>query len=337
MLQKLFSHDPPPGLHVGCRVALKVGGQWRQGTILEVRPSPVLFRVRYDAPLPSGAFTAIHGPNHDKAPIALRILGDEMQHTDGPRCTVEFLGGGVVLLRGALSEDQQEEHVYNCLQCLPLQKANGSKLDEKPTPGFVWSYGYDNASDLSLQQPTCLAAAQGLLDLLGHQHHRVQLREADRGEANSNLHLAPLPANVRYKRLWARLYPGPSALGWHRDPDSGLNAWVCNINLGAEATFAWRHQGKTHRVKLASGDALFFNGGQDGLEHAIEEVHEESCPAFWVEAWRSAEQVSRSAGPGILPGRRLGKATTSQAQGEGQTEAKGSPPPFVRVGLQLRM
>lgn len=36
-----------------------------------------------------------------------------------------------------------------------------------------------------------------------------------------------------------------------------------------------------HRAQLASGDALFFNG--EILEHAVEQVHESSCPAFFRE------------------------------------------------------
>jgi hypothetical protein len=322
-MESVTSHSPPPGLHDGCRVALKIADRWRQGTVLEMRSSPVLFRVRYDESLPTGAWTSVHGPNHDKLPVALRIL-DETAHDSEP-CAFELLGGGVTLLRKALAEDEQEALVQDCLRCLPLQKANGSKLDEKPTPGFVWCFGYDNASDLSLQRPACLATAARLLEQLGHQRRRTQLREADRRESNSKLHLAPLPGNLSFHRLWARLYAGPSALGWHRDPDCGLKAWVCNINLGADATFAWRHQGKTHRVRLTSGDAIFFNGGQEGLEHAVEEVHETACPAFWAEAWRSAQRVSRHGGLATGTGVTVGISNDSAA------------PPFVRVGLQMRM
>ena len=57
---------------------------------------------------------------------------------------------------------------------------------------------------------------------------------------------------------------------------------MINVNLGADATFAWRHAGATHRAKLASGDALIFQGHI--LEHAIEGIDEGSCPPFWREA-----------------------------------------------------
>ena len=37
-----------------------------------------------------------------------------------------------------------------------------------------------------------------------------------------------------------------------------------------------------HRARLASGDVIFFNG--EILEHAIEEVHEGTCPPFFFAA-----------------------------------------------------
>ena len=300
----MTSHAPP-NLLDGVRVALMHDNCWREGTVLEI--TPTFFRVRYDEALPTGAWTALHGQRHDSKPMAVRIIGEASSSVrPGQKTSMEFCGGGVVIMKNALNENEQEALLLDCLRAFPLQKANAGKLGGKPAPGFVWSYGYE--LEPGQERPACLDWAQILLERLGQPQHRMLAQDADSRERDPHLHVKPLFCNLTFGRVWARLYTGPNALGWHRDPDLGIRAWVVNINLGADATFAWRHGGRTHRARLESGDAILFNGGQEGLEHAVEEVHESRCPNFWRAAMCSDKA------PLALHGI----------------------PPFIRVGLQCR-
>lgn len=277
----MTSHAPPVGLTAGARLATLIGGRWREGTCIEMNES--LFRVRYNEPLPSGAWTALHGKMHDKVPVATKLLGEAQSGAAGSAAaselSVELRGGGVVLMASALSTEEQVAVLQDCLRTMPLQRANASKLGDKPPPDTVWSYGYEPGG----KRPACLDVAAQILQRLGSSdRNRHALHQADARESNAGLHLAVLLCNLSFERVWARLYAGPHALGWHHDPDEGIQGWVINVNLGADATFAWRHAGATHRAKLASGDALLFQGHI--LEHAIEQIDESSCPPFWREA-----------------------------------------------------
>ena len=77
--------------------------------------------------------------------------------------------------------------------------------------------------------------------------------------------------------------------------DKGIRGWVCIINLGADATFAWRHGGQSalvHRERLVSGDAILFNG--EIIEHAIEQIHlDVPPPPFWCETMEALQGGSR--------------------------------------------
>ena len=197
-----------------------------------------------------------------------------------PRC----LGAGVVVVSNAIASlDEQRALLEDSLRTMPPVRAGGVHLGSKPPPPAAMSFEVDTAPS-SAVRPACLRVATDLLHSLGTHSRLGSLFAADSRERSSSLHLLPIvQSDLVFQNVWARLYSGSNALGWHRDPYHGLKGWVCIINLGAGATFAWRHGGQgamVHRAQLSSGDALIFNG--EILEHAIEEIHDEStCPPYW--------------------------------------------------------
>mmetsp|Transcript_27028 Transcript_27028/g.54381 ORF Transcript_27028/g.54381 Transcript_27028/m.54381 type:complete len:233 (-) Transcript_27028:148-846(-) len=224
----------------------------------------------------------------------MRVV-EAVDENAGPSRPVSLRGGGVVVMPGALDIGEQVVVLQNCLLTMSMHPASAALMEGRPPPAAVWDFGYaDSVTDfgtkveLARPRPACLEVAATLLKRLSCQPRHV-LRETDLREKDSSLHLCPLPANLSFNRVWARLYASPCALGWHRDPDVEIRGWVCIINLGADATFAWRHQGATHRVQLRSGDAIFINGHV--LEHCVEQIHPSTCPAFWRDAMSSTEFV----------------------------------------------
>jgi len=300
------SFAPPAALCLGSRLAMKLEGRWREGTCLELRDEQrganlvSVFRVRYNEVLPGGAWTMWHGPSRDEQPVGMRLLEAAAVSADWPsdpprlsqqyhHDPLELRGGGVVIMRGALDLGEQAALLQNCLVTMSAHAANATLMENRPPPDSVWDFGYDDSviTDFGTKvvvarsRPACLDIAAQLLDRM-HCLPRHVLHEADRAESNAELHLCPLLVNLGFNRVWARLYAAPNALGWHRDPDLGIRGWVCLVNLGADATFAWRHQGGTLRQQLVSGDALFINGHV--LEHCVEQIHADTCPHFWKQA-----------------------------------------------------
>lgn len=228
-----------------------------------------------------------------------------------------------MVMQGVLSIEEQMQLLDDSLRTMPPQKTSGVKLGMKQPPDTVLDWptaGVPIAGAPTtlggrpqLVQPACLDVAAQLLDRLGGAHCRGALSQADSREPEY-LRLLPLLGRLVFGSVWARVYTGANALGWHRDPYSGIRGWVCLVNLGADATLAWRHGGQgamIRRARLTSGDAIFFNGGI--LEHAVEEIHHGTCPDWWHEA----EVVTRVLG---------------QAQGQGGAVSHD----FLRVGLQMR-
>jgi hypothetical protein len=216
-------------------------------------------------------------------------------------------GGGVVCMHGALNEQLQRLALADCLQRMTVQHANGGTLGDKPPPTHVWCYGYPqsrlDAIRESRHRPACLDIAKVLLLHLGQQQQAQQLREADARERDERLHLVPLLSTLSFRRIWARLYNATTALGWHFDVDEASAAsdtagWVVNVNLGADATFAWRHGGTTHRAVLSSGDAIVFQGHL--VEHALEGVDGRTSPPFWREVLAQCGGFPGAAGQDFL-------------------------------------
>jgi hypothetical protein len=233
------------------------------------------------------AYTAIEMASF----VAHHIVG--VSDDVAPRA-IEHRGMGVVLLLQALDPAEQNTLLQDCLTTLQLNTGAGVQLDGRPSPQSLWSYqtgwlpGQDEqrtgGGEVSQSPPACLESAAQLLDRLAEP--AGGLNDVDAREADPQLHLAPLLGSLVFKRVWARLYAGPTALGWHNDPDTGISGWVCLINLGADATFVWRRTAGdaagVQRARLRSGDAILFNGHV--LQHAVEAIHEETCPQFWRNA-----------------------------------------------------
>lgn len=196
-------------------------------------------------------------------------------------------GAGVAILPAAITVQQQRELLLDALRNMPTIKAGGVTLGNKPPPAAAWSFEAETAGEQP--RPACLACADRLMQSLGNHHRLGALFAADSRESATSLHLLPLVRQHVFHNVWARLYTEQNALGWHRDPYTGIRGWVCILNLGADATLVWRHGGqgaRVQRARLASGDAILFNGAI--LEHAIEQVHAaETCPPFWREVMGS--------------------------------------------------
>ena len=204
---------------------------------------------------------------------------------------LRLLGKGVAVLPAALTLEQQQQLLLDSMHAMPARRASGVHLGNKQPPNSAWCY--DNESRAAQQRrPLCLDYAQELFGCLGQQHRLGALFEADNREQSRSLHLLPLVGKLTFQNVWARLYLPTDALGWHRDPYHNFAGWVCIINLGADVTVAWRHGGQgamVHRARLASGDVIFFNG--EILEHAIEQVHEGTCPPFFLAAMGESPHV----------------------------------------------
>ena len=204
---------------------------------------------------------------------------------------LRLLGKGVAVLPAALNLEQQQQLLLDSMNAMTARRASGVHLGNKQPPNSAWCY--DNESRAAQQRrPLCLDYAQELFGCLGQQHRLGALFEADNREQSRSLHLLPLVGKLTFQNVWARLYLPTDALGWHRDPYHNFAGWVCIINLGADVTVAWRHGGQgamVHRARLASGDVIFFNG--EILEHAIEQVHEGTCPPFFLAAMGESPHV----------------------------------------------
>lgn len=79
------------------------------------------------------------------------------------------------------------------------------------------------------------------------------------------------------------LYRDAEGMGWHRDsdPNDGDNDEpIVSVSLGNACEFGYKPLLQPEkRVRLDSGDVLIWGGPQRMLEHCVESVHPNSCPA----------------------------------------------------------
>jgi hypothetical protein len=188
--------QPPEAMRMGTKVAVHVGGRWREGTCIELRDE--MFRVRYHEELPNGVWSMWHGKPHDAHPVPIRLVEHAVRLAKAVDAhKIELRGGGVVIMPCALDAGQQAELLHDCLQTMLPQKVTGTTLGDKPPPDMVWSY--EGSAGPSCARPACLDHAAGLLERLGH--HRRQMFEADSRESDPSLHLIPLLCNLAFERV----------------------------------------------------------------------------------------------------------------------------------------
>jgi len=88
------------------------------------------------------------------------------------------------------------------------------------------------------------------------------------------------PSEYNPNALYGILYPYGGKFVSHID---GAQGWVLAISIGDSANFFFSDgfHGERTYVRLDSGDAIVFNGGQ--LHHGVEEIYSNTAPAFWTD------------------------------------------------------
>jgi len=89
-----------------------------------------------------------------------------------------------------------------------------------------------------------------------------------------------LPEDFHLDNLYAQLYPVTGNAKAHKDP---FLQWVASVSIGEACEFSFgtkQHNGSLpNRVRLSSGDLIFFNGGE--VFHAVTKILPDTAPPFW--------------------------------------------------------
>lgn len=109
-------------------------------------------------------------------------------------------------------------------------------------------------------------------DSLGRQH-----ASADWLEGTASRLCAPAPVLFAPNAMYSIVYPPAGRFGLHVD---GANGWVLAVSIGSACTFKYgpTPDELTH-VRVASGDALLFKGGE--LFHGVDAMVAGTAPDFY--------------------------------------------------------
>lgn len=197
---------------------------------------------------------------------------------------VEFLDHGAVVVRGALTREEQ------CLvlaKSLAVRDPRVLRQNESGqySPLFSWRWPGDRMAetrnrDLERDSPghfsPVVAAAMRALAL-------VRREAAARGVAPHEDERLRLPEDFHPTAVRGIMYPANGKLHVHQDLRMGP---VLSVSVGRSCEFffgrAWEPDDESTRfVRLDSGDALFFNG--QTLPHGVAYLHddEDAVPQHW--------------------------------------------------------
>jgi len=169
--------------------------------------------------------------------------------------TVTVLAPGLVLVRNALSEAEQQR-LSSEAQRLGRRRENGFRnadgsLNADAARGRI----YDRASVL----PACF--------------RRLCCRSSDMAASADAAMPSCDPTHCLINQ-----YTSTQGLLWHRDiyaNDGDGDKPIVNLSVGASCIFGVQddgRRGRVHKVKLESGDALLFGGPRRFVRHAVLEV-----------------------------------------------------------------
>jgi len=180
---------------------------------------------------------------------------------------------GVVHFKNCLDEEEQLSLVKACLKL----------ADEEPNRGLLPRCKYAGVSKkavpiLFYNWPAVPGSTKGLKEparLL--RFGRKMFKTAYETSKKSGDLLCPSKYNPN--SLYAILYPHGGSFIPHVD---GAKGWALSVSVGDAADFFFSETKTSERtyVRLDSGDALIFNGGQ--LFHGVEKIHTNTAPSFWT-------------------------------------------------------
>jgi len=187
---------------------------------------------------------------------------------------------GVLLFKHCLSEDEQMDVVNTCLQIAEqggneflLKKEKYSSTSKKAIPLLFYNWPGRPKSIGTIPEPR---------DLLNFAHELFQ-SAVDKAVINGNNAKVDderfkCPPTYEPNAVYAILYPHGGSFIPHLD---GARGWVLSLSIGDAAEFYYSHgvDGERTRVRLESGDAIIFNGGQ--LHHGVSKIYPSSAPQFW--------------------------------------------------------
>jgi len=170
--------------------------------------------------------------------------------------TTEVLAPGIVLVRNALSDREQQQLAA---------EAEGA--------GRRSGNGFASADTARLRMYERASKLPRSFTRLCQQVTRIAV-EADSAMPNCDA-----------THCLINKYTSAKGLLWHRDiyaNDGDGDKPIVNLSVGASCVFGIvdDHTGRTHRVTLRSGDALLFGGACRFAKHAVLDVLLDEAPAW---------------------------------------------------------
>lgn len=193
-----------------------------------------------------------------------------MAAAPGLQGSVEVLAPGLVIIRGALTEHEQQELALKAQQ-LGRRRENGflssGKLNAAPGRGRLYDQAKRLPPSFSRLCSRCVSAAR-----------------------NSD----PAMPGCSATHVLVNYYTSAAGLLWHRDiyaNDGDGDHPIVNLSVGASCDFGVEASvfGPRRTVRLRSGDALLFGGPCRYVKHAVKRILLDEAPA-WMKA-RSDEEA----------------------------------------------
>ena len=183
----------------------------------------------------------------------------------GRDLSVEVLAPGLVVIRGALSEEEQRRLA-----------SSAHRLGRRADAGFLTSSGQPNA-----------ASGRGRIydksSRLPGAFRRLCSKVVDAARASDDAMPSCKPSHILVNK-----YTSSKGLVWHRDiydNDGDGDHPIVNLSVGASCDFGVEVGifGKLKTVRLRSGDALLFGGPARYVKHAVKRVLLDETPE-WMAA-----------------------------------------------------
>jgi alkylated DNA repair dioxygenase AlkB len=193
---------------------------------------------------------------------------------------IEELPYGVMLMRGALDNEEQKQVLRSCMSLQSPEKLTPSKDSRQFTP-FIYHNWPSSFQVPRTTQPSpgesINEAIPQLFDFGMRMHHaavQYWLRHPHVGYQR----------DFTQEALYGILYGPESVLESHQDIQGG---WVISMSIGAACEFFFSPKAEsgslqTHIV-LNSGDVIIFNGRK--LFHGVSKVFSDQIPDLWVQEW----------------------------------------------------
>jgi alkylated DNA repair dioxygenase AlkB len=193
---------------------------------------------------------------------------------DKAQCEARALPHGVVLFKNCLDIEEQISLVRTCLKLADeevnrtlLPRTKYTATSKKAVPLLFYNWPAVPGSITGMKEPTELLR-------FGKRMFKQAYKNGKKSGANMLC-----PRKYDPNALYAVLYPHGGSFIPHVD---GAKGWALSVSVGNSANFFYSDgkEGERTYVRLDSGDALIFNGGQ--LYHGVECIYPNTAPAFWT-------------------------------------------------------